>query len=358
MPLRSRRSCGDVCKSTIAHETKSVFLFRQSHRPMPTEKENRLSRPISSGTSLPGGITVEAAFTLPLFLLVCSLFFTFFSGQFWQIRFQKALDEVCEDVSVWSYIVDFADDYTGTDLLTLADGGRLSGALKGSTDDITALLRGESGLMDEIKLFLLEKGSALLWQPLLKEWIIEKLGREALRTAPIKDGERGISLSGSTLHGRDLDLVLTYRIESPLRFPLGLSYPVVQRCCRRLWVGTAVIKNPAGEDPEENEDIVYVTANGTVYHTNRSCRTLNIQMQTVLISELPRLRNTSGGKYYPCERCAKGRLPSLTTAIITIPGSRYHYQADCGSLKRMIAEMPLSEAQEKYRLCRFCEKGE
>ena len=104
------------------------FLFRQ--RIYPNKKENKsLSQdPISEAPFLPGSITVEAALTLPFFLLLFSLFFTFFSAQLWQLRLQRALDGVCEDVAVWSYLVDFAEDYCGKDILSLADGGLLEGA--------------------------------------------------------------------------------------------------------------------------------------------------------------------------------------------------------------------------------------
>ncbi|MBR6704273.1 MAG: hypothetical protein IKI82_02485 [Lachnospiraceae bacterium] len=331
-------------------------LFHSSHCPKREENKECLSPAHFSGTAqVRGSLTVEAALALPLFLLLCSLFFTFFSGQIWQLRLQNALDEVCEDVAVWSYLVDFAEDYTGADLLSLADGGRLSGALEGRTEDILPFLRGEADLLEEIKLFLAEKGSALLWQPLLTQWICGKVGRDALRASPIAGKDGGLSLSGSSLHDRELDLVLSYEIESPLRFPLALRYPVVQRSCRRLWIGTKVDKKQAEEeDEEEEEGICYVTAYGSVYHTTKSCRVLALKIMTVEASQLPSLRNTSGGKYYPCDRCARNKVPEGTTVIVTEPGTRYHFRQDCPSLKRTIQEISEGEAKEKYRPCHYC----
>ena len=331
---------------------KSPF-FPDSHRPCEAEKKDSyFNARFPDAARLPASLTVEAALVLPLFLLLCSLFFTFFSGQYWQLKLQQAMDEVCEDVAVWSYLLDFADDYTGADLLALADGGHLSGALEGRGDDIAQLLSGQADLLEEIRLFLLEKGSALLWQPLLEQWIIAKVGREALRASPIVDRDEGLSLAGSTLHDRELDLVLRYEI-------VALRYGVIQRSCRRLWIGTRIEKphetdGEPEEEEESEEEVYYVTAFGSVYHTTKSCRVLALKIMTVDYASLPSLRNTSGGKYYACDRCAKHAVLEGTTVIVTEPGTRYHFRSDCPSLKRTITEISVSEAKEKYRPCHYC----
>lgn len=330
------------------------FLFRQ--RIYPNKKENKsLSQdPISEAPFLPGSITVEAALTLPFFLLLFSLFFTFFSAQLWQLRLQRALDGVCEDVAVWSYLVDFAEDYCGKDILSLADGGLLEGALSGDGEAVVSLLKGEGDILQEIRQFLISRGTALLWQPLLKEWVVERAGRSQLEASPIRGGPAGLSLSGSTLKNRELDLVLTYQVESFISFPLKLSFPVAQRSARQLWVGTRVQKWDAEEEEEEAQEAsCFVTETGSVYHKTKGCRVLDLKVQTVSFSSLPSLRNTSGGKYYACARCARGSAPP-GEVIITIPGTRYHYRSDCRNLKRTIIEISVSEAETKYRPCHFC----
>ena len=358
MSLTPRGKLGDACTISRVYENKCI-LFRQRHRPMllETEKESRLPKNSApEAFSFHAGMTVEAALALPVFLLLCAVFFTFFHGQIWQLRLQKNLDEICEDVAVWSYVAGFAEEYTGTDLMSLADGGLLSGALEGNQEDILSLLSGKADLLDEIGLFLAEKGSALIWQALLKEWLIAKTGRDELSRSLISGGADGLSLSGSTLHGRNLDLVLSYRIRSVFVFPLRLDFPVVQRSCRRLWTGTKVRKEEAEEEEEPEENIVYVTANGSVYHLTKTCQVLALRTETVAYLTVGSLRNESGGKYYACKRCTLGETPPVSV-IITIPGARYHYSADCPSLIRYITEISLSEAEEKYRPCHFCGGG-
>ena len=331
------------------------------------EKETRLSKLRSSGESfwLRGSLTVEAALVFPLFLGICALFFTFFGGQLLSLSLQKALDAVCEDVAVWSYAVDFAEEYTGTDLMSLAEGSHLSGALNGNGEDILDFLSGKLDIVEEIQVFLKEQTAALFWQTMLKWWLIGKVGRSRLdQTALLEGGAEGLSLSGSTLRNRELDLVLSYRVRAPLPFPFSLHYDVVQRSCRRLWTGTARTLPPensssgSGESETEEEDkeetTVYMTACGTVYHKDKNCRSLSLSITAHAFSEVPSLRNESGGKYYPCERCTLRSGVTSGTVYLTDSGVRYHIDRDCASLKRTLIEIALSEAESEYRACRFC----
>jgi hypothetical protein len=108
-------------------------------------------------------------------------------------------------------------------------------------------------------------------------------------------------------------------------FPLRLEYPVVQRSCRRLWIGTPVRKDETEEEEEEAEEaVVYITASGSVYHVTKACQVLALRKETVPFLTVGSLRSESGGKYYPCKRCARGEAPPVSV-IITIPGTRYHF---------------------------------
>ena len=301
------------------------------------------------------GITLEASMTLPLVLLILALFLSFFSAQVWQLRLQKALDEIGEDIAVWSYLLDFADDYSQTNLLSLTDGSKISMALGGSEEALQELMQEENDWLGDIRFLLKEKASALVWQQMVRTWLIGKVGRDRLEGSRIQKGAMGLSLSGSTLHSRDLDLVLSYRIVPLFGELLGISTPVVQRSCRRLWIGTPVEKEEQEEEKEEKEEepTVYVTENGRAYHGSQSCRVFKINPLLVLLSSVKELRNEEGSKYYACERCALGR-DKQDLVWLTDFGNRYHHEQDCPSLKRMIIPLSLSEAKEKYKACGFC----
>ena len=330
------------------------------HLPQPQSYESfrkpkRLSKTPASGGSLRAVITVEAALAFSLFLLLVSLFFTFYREQAVALRAQKALDETAETVAEWSYAVAFAEEYTGTGLMEITEGSRISSVLS-SDSSLLTLLDGKTDLLQEVKAFLIEKGSAVLWQAALKRIVAAKIGEDRLKAAGVEGGAAGLSLSGSTLHARELDLVLSFRVASRVGFPYRLHIPVTVRSMRRLWTGTVSQKPESeAEDEEETEEtIVYVTANGEVYHRSLSCRVLNIRPTAVPAAEIGEYRNNGGGKYYPCDYCCRGRPVTAGMVYITDDGVRYHADRDCGEITRYIRKIALSEAEEKYRPCHFC----
>jgi len=91
------------------------------------------------------------------------------------------------------------------------------------------------------------------------------------------------------------------------------------------------------------DETVYVTATGMVYHRDYHCTYLDLSIHMVSKEELEGLRNDSGGKYYPCEHCGGG----WGGVYITDSGDRYHGSLSCSALKRTVYAVPLSEAAGK-----------
>ena len=95
----------------------------------------------------------------------------------------------------------------------------------------------------------------------------------------------------------------------------------------------------------EDEETVYITETGMVYHRDYHCNYLELSARMVPAEIVEDLRNESQGKYYPCERCAhKGAGSGV---YITDYGDRYHTSLSCSGLKRTIYAVPLSEAVGK-----------
>ena len=77
-----------------------------------------------------------------------------------------------------------------------------------------------------------------------------------------------------------------------------------------------------GEDTEGEDELVYITELGTVWHRSATCPYLQLSIQYVPYTGLGNMRNESGGRYHACERCVIGT--TMTGIYITQYGDRYH----------------------------------
>ncbi len=114
------------------------------------------------------------------------------------------------------------------------------------------------------------------------------------------------------------------------------------------WIGFSGSEIPG--TPENKDIYVYITKTGSKYHCSLDCSYLRVPVKTIDSRGLADVRNSSGGKYYACEKCG-GSDKGLV--YITSDGSRYHSRADCSSLKRTVYMIPLSKASG-YLPCSKC----
>lgn len=143
---------------------------------------------------------------------------------------------------------------------------------------------------------------------------------------------------GGLLEDEMIELVRPARVKAPV--PV-LAYPgttIVSCCYMRAWTGYDVEhKTESGEE----EIYVYITDGGSVYHRSRSCSHLTLSIELVSKTEAEELRNQSGAKYYPCERCGSSAGGMV---YVTREGNRYHSTISCSGLKRTVRCISLSEA--------------
>lgn len=88
------------------------------------------------------------------------------------------------------------------------------------------------------------------------------------------------------------------------------------------------------------EEYVYVTEYGFVYHRDRSCPHLTVNIRAVTDDEIDSCRNSNMEKYYPCEKCG-GKGTGIV--FVTEDGNRYHSSASCSGIKRTVKTVKLSE---------------
>jgi len=165
------------------------------------------------------------------------------------------------------------------------------------------------------------------------------LGEKYLNHSPIKDGVSGISWYRSSVLEEDdcIDLIASYTIKPPVAVVGFGEFKMYNRVFTRAWTG---YDNAAAADTNADEELVYITPDGTVYHRSRACSYLKLSIVPVNVEVLENERNEGGAKYYPCEECGR---EERKVVYITNYGTRYHSSLQCNKLKRTILAVPLSE---------------
>jgi len=153
-----------------------------------------------------------------------------------------------------------------------------------------------------------------------------------------------------------IDECISRNINIPI-FSTSYRVCVGNRIYTRAWIGESIIDK--GETTEnESEQTVYITEKGSVYHIKESCTYLNPVVTSVCYSDVDSLRNSSGGKYYPCELCCKNKTININSLIyITSYGERYHSDRGCRGIEKNYKAVKLSEVTGR-RKCSKCGKEE
>lgn len=162
-------------------------------------------------------------------------------------------------------------------------------------------------------------------------------------------GKSSLEFLHTTVKDDMVDVMVSYRVKLPYAFGIEISYPIVQRCRIRAWTGRS------GEIREDNpKEMVYITENGSAYHKSAGCTHLRLSICFISSSELETARNNNGGKYKPCEKCAK-QGEDRNQVYITKEGNRYHNSIGCSGLKRSVRKVLKSEVKGKSA-CMRCYK--
>ena len=183
----------------------------------------------------------------------------------------------------------------------------------------------------------------------LEKDVIHAIGADRLERSIILGGCNGIRCDESRVSLRTGigKLTASYQIRLPVL--LFKVPPIEYREEIRIKVWSGYEKEGFLTDDEET---VYITETGLVYHRDYHCTHLELSIRMVSSAELESLRNNSGGRYYPCGQCV--RL-GKNGVYITNTGDRYHSSLSCSGLKRTIYAVPVSEAVGR-RACSRCGK--
>lgn len=158
-----------------------------------------------------------------------------------------------------------------------------------------------------------------------------------------------LAYAQGTAAEQDVELVTAERVK-PLIGMMG--YPgclVVNGCVMHKWIGYDL--NGSASSGEAVEEMVFVTAQGSVYHTSRSCSYLNPAVESVSAAQAASMKNEDGQYYTSCQTCGG----QSDIVYITGDGERYHSSISCGGLKRTVDCVTISRALEMGRhVCSRC----
>ncbi|MBP5282616.1 MAG: hypothetical protein J6Z22_08975 [Lachnospiraceae bacterium] len=188
-------------------------------------------------------------------------------------------------------------------------------------------------------------GNLALSQTYVKGRVEERLGREYLEDAPVRDGASGmIYLGGSLINDEDtVTMMVTYSVEPKWMVPGFRRFYLRNYYFGRMWTGFDVTN-------EENK-IYYLAENAEVYHTSINCSHLRLQPYQIDSGSLETSVNSHGSHYRACAICARGTTPAQIW--ISPEGDCYHFTRECSGLKRTVRTVTWSVAK-KYRLCSRC----
>ena len=145
-----------------------------------------------------------------------------------------------------------------------------------------------------------------------------------------------------------LEMEVTYQVKLPIPVFAAKSVHMKETMRMKGWNGY----QSAFWDKEDNET-VYITETGMVYHRDYHCNYLELSIRTVNAGTVDDLRNNDQEKYHPCDKCVHGSAASQV--YLTDYGNRYHNSLSCSGLKRTVYAIPVSEAVGKGA-CTKCSK--
>lgn len=266
-----------------------------------------------------GSVTIEAALAMPLFLFFFVAMMNFLVIVSLQSDIQLAMEEAARSIGKTAYLYGRADS-------VLASG-------KTDADTAGILATGINSLT--IKTTMMKNGLS-----------------ERLNKSHVNGGAGGLYTYHSSFDADSgiLDIIVNYTYRIPyLPKDLG-TLRFVQRCRSHVWTGKPLHESGGPGDGKEKTETVYVTPNGTAYHTSLQCSYLDLSIRQVSRSEVDAERNRDGGKYYKCPICGAAGGGAV---YITNYGTNWHSSISCPGLKRTIETVPVSEIGNRH-LCPKC----
>lgn len=163
-----------------------------------------------------------------------------------------------------------------------------------------------------------------------------------------------VSLLRSAFRNHTIILQADIYYTLPVGFGPWKTLLLKNRASAGAWVGNGG-EREWGTTGGDYEEMVYITETESVYHTSSSCTHIRLSVHAGLLSSVAEMRNGYGECYESCSRC-KGDA-SAGTVYYTEKGDCYHSDPGCSSLKRTVRLVKKTEAEGKA-MCTRCRQRE
>lgn len=314
-----------------------------------------------------GSLTVEASLVLPIFIfgIVSIIYYLQIIGI--QEHIQQGITQMGLDTSKYTYVYKYIMDYdkdTNGQLISEEDSTvdaestwiSMDNQSVDAESDNNQSVNNDSDTEEEKKSSIEALVATGIDSAYFKAMLPLYVQEERINNSCIKGGLSGIHtfMSSYMSQGDDVDIILSYTVRIPLPMIFVQEIPFLQRVRVRGFHGdTKDMEVSNDAEQEEDEEIVYITETGNVYHLSRECSHLKLTIKETDANQMDDLRNQSGGKYYPCSLCAHNSQVNVDSYYITSFGDKYHINVSCSGLKRTITTVSIDQVGDKT-LCSRC----
>ncbi len=270
-------------------------------------------------------LTIEAAIAIPM--LIFTMYMLMFPLKVMEAerRLQNSLEEISENLSLAEYVKRTGGELIDTEKIDIDEMGEIFSSI-GQGTAMAAALNACDG--------------------------------RYLKNAAIMPETSILSEEEDSEDGR-IYIKVTYSPEMPINlFNLMLSNKSLA-VNRRAWIGSdgGRGRGEYGSNEELSADdrdrIVYLgKTSSEVYHLSSSCHYLSNVLKTADASKMDELRNSSGGKYYPCKSC-KPKESGIVYYLES--GTAYHDSQDCKAITAYVHTEKLGDCLDRgMRPCSYC----
>lgn len=291
-------------------------------------KNKYVSRKRAYLFTLKGSITLEATIALSAFMMFLLFIESFMMLINSALSIQGSINHIAMETSKNIFYMQLSEEAI-----------EKSKTLSTLKEQLEVKLKEHINVSENLKDVIKEGAkNAYLSKRLVDEIGVAPFQEKLCRMSNLKLGESHVS-------NEIIDIVVEYNIKIPY---VNRLFYMVQRGRVRAWTG---------EDISQNQQKVYITKTGKVYHKTKNCSSLVVKIRKAYYGQIEELRNRNGEKYAKCALCVNETLTDASGIFITEDGNRYHRDLKCGGIKRSIIEIDISQAGSR-KPCSKCEQGE